>query len=212
MSRSVWNRLAVGLGECILQPKWCSAWKYFSAEIIGTARNRDVLTRRAIRDCQDYFPDVAKGSAAVTPMTIAYHPPPRCILWCRNHPGGQHGHRKKRTPSWPTKLNSTTSSSRHTRGSSATGANNPYTSLNENMFTLLNPPGNLAIRLPEAEREKFIKKYKTKLFEAYGVVMKEYVAVPDSLLPKTRELAKYLVLSYEYAKTLKPKATTRRIR
>ena len=92
------------------------------------------------------------------------------------------------------------------------GANNPYTSLNGNMFTLLNPPGNLAIRLPEAEREKFIKKYKTKLFEAYGVVMKEYVAVPDSLLPKTRELAKYLVLSYEYAKTLKPKATTRRIR
>jgi hypothetical protein len=87
------------------------------------------------------------------------------------------------------------------------GDNNPYTSLNGNMFTLLNPPGHLAIRLPEAERDKFIKKYKTKLFEAYGVVMKEYVAVPDSLLPKTKELAPYLVLSYEYAKTLKPKAT-----
>jgi hypothetical protein len=34
------------------------------------------------------------------------------------------------------------------------------------------------MRLPENEREKFLKKYKTKLFEAYGVVMKEYVAVP----------------------------------
>src|SRR5271169_6272032 len=68
------------------------------------------------------------------------------------------------------------------------GANNPYTSLNGNMFTLLNPPGRLAIRLSEAEREKFIKKYKTQLFEAYGAVMKEYVEVPDSLLPKTKEL------------------------
>ena len=86
------------------------------------------------------------------------------------------------------------------------GANNPYTALNGNMFTLLNPPnGDLAIRLPEAEREKFIKKYKTKIFVAYGAAMKEYVAVPDALLKKTSELAKYLDLSYEYAKTLKPK-------
>jgi hypothetical protein len=86
------------------------------------------------------------------------------------------------------------------------GANNPYTALNGNMFTLLNPPhGDLAIRLPEAERQKFIKKYKTKIFVAYGAVMKEYVVVPDSLLRNTSELPKYLDLSYEYAKTLKPK-------
>ena len=90
------------------------------------------------------------------------------------------------------------------------GDNNPYTSLNGNMFTLLNPPGHLAIRLPEAEREKFIKKYKTKLFEAYGIVMKEYVAVPDTLLAKTKQLAPYLTISYEYAKTLKPKPTTKK--
>ena len=31
--------------------------------------------------------------------------------------------------------------------------------------------------------------------------------VPDALLKKTKELAKYLDLSYEYAKTLKPKPT-----
>ncbi len=37
--------------------------------------------------------------------------------------------------------------------------------------------------------------------------MKEYVAVPDALLKKTRELQKYLELSYAYAKTLKPKPT-----
>ncbi|MGA2100457.1 MAG: hypothetical protein ABSG34_05095, partial [Candidatus Sulfotelmatobacter sp.] len=66
------------------------------------------------------------------------------------------------------------------------GDANPYTSLNGNMFTLLHQ-SRLAIRLPEEEREKFLKKYKTTLFEAYGSVMKEYVAVPDDLLEKTKE-------------------------
>lgn len=52
------------------------------------------------------------------------------------------------------------------------GDANPYTSLNGNMFTLLHQ-SRLAMRLPEDEREKFLKKYKTSLFEAYGTVMKE---------------------------------------
>lgn len=89
------------------------------------------------------------------------------------------------------------------------GDNNPYTSLNGNMFTLLHQ-SRLAIRLPGAEREKFIKKYKTGLFEAYGAVMKEYVAVPDGLLESTKELRKYLDLSFEYAKKLGPKPTKKK--
>jgi TfoX N-terminal domain len=89
------------------------------------------------------------------------------------------------------------------------GDANPYTSLNGNMFTLLHQ-SRLAIRLSEDERGKFLKKYKTRLFEAYGTVMPEYVAVPDGLLENTRELAKYLALSYEYAKTLKPKPTKKK--
>jgi len=68
----------------------------------------------------------------------------------------------------------------------------------------------MALRLPNEEREQFLKKYKTTLFEAYGTVMKEYVAVPDALLQKTKELQKYLALSYEYAKTLKPKPTKKK--
>jgi len=90
------------------------------------------------------------------------------------------------------------------------GDANPYTSLNGNMFTLLHQSTSLAIRLPEEEREKFLKKYKATLFEAYGTVMKEYVAVPDALLKNTKELRKYLALSYEYAKTLKPKPTKKK--
>jgi TfoX/Sxy family transcriptional regulator of competence genes len=84
------------------------------------------------------------------------------------------------------------------------GAANPYTSLNGNMFTLLHQ-SSLAIRLPEDKREEFLRKYNTTLFTAYGTVMKEYVAVPDALLKKTKELQKYLEFSFEYAKTLKPK-------
>lgn len=89
------------------------------------------------------------------------------------------------------------------------GDTNPYTSLNGNMFTLLHD-FRLAIRLPEEARGKFLKKYKTTLYEAYGTVMKEYVAVPDALLKKTKELKPWLDLSYEYAKTLKPKPTKKK--
>lgn len=90
------------------------------------------------------------------------------------------------------------------------GAANPYTSLNGNMFTMLSPSGVMALRLPEDERKKFIAKHKTKLFEAYGAVMKEYVTVPDELLRNTKALQRYLAVSYEYAKTLKPKATKKK--
>ena len=86
------------------------------------------------------------------------------------------------------------------------GADNPYTSVNGNMFSLLlSPEGRMALRLPEGEREAFLAKYETKLYEAYGTVMKEYVAVPDGLLEKTKELQKYFRVSYAYAKTLKAK-------
>jgi hypothetical protein len=62
------------------------------------------------------------------------------------------------------------------------GAANPYTSINGNMFSQLLPSGRLSLRLPEAEREAFLKKYNTKLVEQYGIVQREYVEVPDELL------------------------------
>ena len=89
------------------------------------------------------------------------------------------------------------------------GAANPYTSRNGNMFTLLHG-GSLAIRLPDGTREEFLKKHKTTLFRAYGAVMEEYVTVPAALLKNTKDLKKYLELSYAYVKTLRPKPTTKR--
>ena len=87
------------------------------------------------------------------------------------------------------------------------GATHPYTAVNGNMFSYLHPSGSMALRLPEAERERFLKKYGTELFVAYGVVQKEYVRVPDTLLAKTRELQKHFDLSYQYASELKQKPT-----
>jgi TfoX/Sxy family transcriptional regulator of competence genes len=88
------------------------------------------------------------------------------------------------------------------------GAMMPYTSVNGNMFSYLSKEGKLALRLPADMREEFLKKYKARLCEAYGVVQKEYVEVPDSVLASTRELKKYFDASYEYVSSLKPKRRT----
>ncbi len=90
------------------------------------------------------------------------------------------------------------------------GAANAYTSVNGNMFSLLRPSSEMALRLPVDEREKFLKKHKTKLYEAYGTVMPEYVTVPDAMLQKTAEMKKYLAISYEYVSGLKRRRRRRR--
>jgi hypothetical protein len=89
------------------------------------------------------------------------------------------------------------------------GATMPYTSVNGNMFSVLTPDGTLALRLPAGEREAFLRRFDTTLCEQHGVVMKEYVRVPASLLKNTGALAKYLDISYRYASSLKPKPTTK---
>ena len=89
------------------------------------------------------------------------------------------------------------------------GAANPYTSLNGHMFSLLHS-GEMALRLPQREREEFLKKYHTTLYEACGTVMKEYVTVPEALLKDTSALQKHLAVSYAYVKTLPPKATKKK--
>ena len=57
-----------------------------------------------------------------------------------------------------------------------------------------------------------MKQYETELFESYGVVQKEYVTVPNSLLANTKELKKYFLSSYEYAQKLKAKPTKKKAR
>jgi hypothetical protein len=81
----------------------------------------------------------------------------------------------------------------------------PYTSMNGHMFTYLDQTGTLGIRLPHEEVEGFLARYKSTLFESYGVVKKDWVKVPEGLLKNTKELKKYLEMSVEHVQTLKPK-------
>ncbi|HTB32329.1 MAG TPA: hypothetical protein VK808_09910 [Bacteroidia bacterium] len=85
----------------------------------------------------------------------------------------------------------------------------PYTSLNGHMYSMLTKGNEVAIKLPEEDRKKFLAKYKTKLVEQYGIVQKEFVVVPDSLLKKTEELKPYFDISYNYVGSLKPKPTAK---
>ena len=85
------------------------------------------------------------------------------------------------------------------------GATMPYTSYNGNMFSYLGKDGSLGLRLPTEARADFLKKHKTTLIIANGIVMKEYVLVPDKLLKNTPALKPYFDQSFEYVKSLKSK-------
>ena len=86
------------------------------------------------------------------------------------------------------------------------GASVPYTSANGTMFSFLTANGTLALRLPPDHLEPFFKKFNTTHPVAYGKVMKDWAAVPDSLLANTKELSKYFDLSFQHAANLKSKA------
>jgi hypothetical protein len=90
------------------------------------------------------------------------------------------------------------------------GVTNPYTSHNGHMFSHLSKSGTLGLRLPKEERQAFLEKNNTTLYESHGAIMKEYVKVPDELLENTAELQPYLEISFEYIKTLKPKPTKKK--
>ena len=96
------------------------------------------------------------------------------------------------------------------RGVVRKGASIPYTSVNGNMFSYLFGEGSLALRLPAEDRDSFLASFGTHLHEAYGIVQKEYVDVPDALLIDTSQLAGWFASSYDYASGLKRKPTTRR--
>ena len=85
------------------------------------------------------------------------------------------------------------------------GATIPYTSHNGHMFSYFEKDGTFGLRLPEKEREAFLKKYKTTLFVSYGIVKKEFVLVPEKLLLNFSEFRPYFDISFEYVKSLKKK-------
>lgn len=85
------------------------------------------------------------------------------------------------------------------------GAANPYTSRNGHMTSFIDKQGEVAIRLDEADRERFIEQYGSRIAVQYGKQMKEFVVVPDDLLERPDELRPWFVRSWDWVGTLKPK-------
>jgi hypothetical protein len=83
------------------------------------------------------------------------------------------------------------------------GKGTPYTSMNGNMFSFMGQGGVLAFRLSKGERAAFLGGHP-------GAVMKDYVAVPDAVLEDGEALGELWGRCVANARTLKPKATTRR--
>jgi len=81
----------------------------------------------------------------------------------------------------------------------------PYTSVNGHMYSYFTKDDFVALKIPEAERTLFLEQYKTTLVHQYGIVQKDYVTVPDSLLANTNELASWFAISYRFTSGLKPK-------
>lgn len=85
------------------------------------------------------------------------------------------------------------------------GKNNPYTSVNGHMFSMLNKDLQLGMRYSKEVQEKYIKELGTDYFKSYGATMRGYVLMPQELWNDLGLLAKYLDESYDYILTLKPK-------
>jgi hypothetical protein len=90
------------------------------------------------------------------------------------------------------------------------GASIPYTSLNGHMTSYLTPTGSLVLHLAPGDRERFLSEHETTLHEAYGIVQKEFVDVPDALFSATDRIAPWFATSLAWIATLKPKPTKRR--
>ena len=91
------------------------------------------------------------------------------------------------------------------------GAGTPYTSLGGHMFSFLSAGGVLALRLPPAAREGFLREFSAALFIGpHGKPMTEFVAVPSALLENTAALAPWLEQSRTYVAGQKPKPSARK--
>jgi TfoX/Sxy family transcriptional regulator of competence genes len=66
----------------------------------------------------------------------------------------------------------------------------------------------MILRLAAGPREDFLKLHNARLFEPMpGRPMREYAAVPKSVLRDRKELAAWVAKAFEYGASLKPKST-----
>jgi TfoX/Sxy family transcriptional regulator of competence genes len=90
------------------------------------------------------------------------------------------------------------------------GKNNPYTSLNGHMFTMVTKEGQVGFRVSKEERSTFMNEVNDQPVVTYNTVMKEYICIPISILEKPEDALPYLQQSLRYVKSLKPKPTKKK--
>ncbi|MFT4648108.1 MAG: hypothetical protein ACI87O_002219 [Planctomycetota bacterium] len=82
-----------------------------------------------------------------------------------------------------------------------------YTSLNGHMFSFMTKEGGLVMRLGQEQQEVFVKKHRSGPVIQNNATMRGYVHVPDSLLQRTAEAAKWFQASVDHIRSLEPRAT-----
>ena len=85
------------------------------------------------------------------------------------------------------------------------GKNNPYTSLNGNMFTFLDKEGFISFRMSKEDQAMVRESHGVTESIQYGSVMRDYVKIPMELLSNSELMGNFLELSLKHAKTLKAK-------
>ena len=90
------------------------------------------------------------------------------------------------------------------------GAKTAYTAIDGNMFSFVDDQARICLRFSETRKAELNAKYDTSDVIQYGAVMRGYVALLDEVAGDGDELERLFAESFEFAKTLKPKATKKK--
>lgn len=90
------------------------------------------------------------------------------------------------------------------------GKTSAYTAMNGNMFSFVGPDAEMCIRLSKDDIAAYGRDWDASPVIRYNSVMNGYVAVGDELLGQEEVLAGWFARSVAFARTLKPKPTTKK--
>lgn len=90
------------------------------------------------------------------------------------------------------------------------GDQNPYCSINGNMYAQMSKLDRIGIRLSKWDLDEFQETFNAPLHEGYpGFFLKEYAEVPEALYEDAEVLKAWFKRSHNYAAQLKPKPTSK---
>ncbi|MEL7027251.1 MAG: TfoX/Sxy family protein [Pseudomonadota bacterium] len=90
------------------------------------------------------------------------------------------------------------------------GKTMPYTAVNGNMFSFVDPDDRLCLRLSDEDRQAWAAEWPAEPVMQYGSVMQGYVAVPSALAEDQEDLEVWFSKAVQSARALKPKPTKRK--